>query len=120
MGEGTRLSTLSFSSGMKKDLHEQLLNLMTGYFRLVWSENADCYKYRDADLGDIYLEPYEYEWLDIGQPVPVPGDLVDQVLVFGDGTIEFHLADAKESLNWGEFEEEVILAVIRELKLIKG
>lgn len=100
----------------KKVLKDRLTTLVTGHYRLVWSENADCYKYRDADLGDIYLEPYEYEFLKLGTPVQVPGEQIDAVMFFGDGKIEFHLAESKERVNWGEFDEDTICLVIKSLE----
>ena len=43
-------------------------------------------------------------------------DVVDGVLFFGDGTIEFHLANDGDAVNWADFDVDFIKMIIRELK----
>jgi hypothetical protein len=38
------------------------------------------------------------------------------VLIFGDGTIEFHEKESEEAFNWIEYPIEVIQSVINQLK----
>ena len=69
--------------------------------------------------GEIYhngvlLDWDDYEYIDI-EPIQYDEDIIDAVFIFGDGTIEFHLKNDCETLNWSEFDANTILQVIKQL-----
>jgi hypothetical protein len=56
--------------------------------------NSGCYPYY------IHIKEYEYD-----------GDMIDGVLFFADGTVEFHLKNARDAYYWSTFPIEVIIDV---------
>lgn len=61
------------------------------------------------------LEWDEFESIDIDNPVPYKDDKIDAILIFGDGTIEFHLQTECDALCWSDFEDELVKEVIRRI-----
>lgn len=56
------------------------------------------------------LDPTDYAYVDIS-----PIDDIDGVMIFGDGTIEFHEENC-EAFNWSEYDVYVIEQVVSALK----
>ena len=69
--------------------------------------------------GEIYHNGVLLDWdnfayIDL-EPIQYDEDIIDAVFIFGDGTIEFHLKNDCETLNWSEFDANTILQVIKQL-----
>ena len=69
--------------------------------------------------GEIYnngvlLDWDNFESIEI-EPIPYDEDNIDGVLIFGDATIEFHLENECDALNWADFDEKIIIQVIKKL-----
>lgn len=60
----------------------------------------------------------EYETIKLPNEIELDEDSIDSVLIFGDGTIEFHLKNEQDAINWAEFSEEVNEKVIEQLELV--
>lgn len=97
-------------------LENIMVNLLQKYFLLEWDDNADCYHY--ANDKNYYLEPYDYEYLELSNDIPYEDDFIDGVLIFGDCTIEFHFKSGLDAENWCKFSTDIIESVISELKNI--
>jgi hypothetical protein len=65
--------------------------------------------------GDI-MEWHDLESVSLFNPIPYENDRIDGVLFFGDGTIEFHLENDGDALNWAEFSNDYIKMIIEELE----
>lgn len=65
--------------------------------------------------GEI-MEWHDLESLSLFNPIPYENDRIDGVLLFGDGTIEFHLENDGDALNWAEFTNDYIKMIIQELQ----
>ena len=72
---------------------------------------------RVINNGDI-MEWDELESISLYNPIPCEegDDRIDGVLFFGDGTIEFHLENDGDALNWAEFSNDYIKMIIEELE----
>lgn len=76
---------------------------------LIWDDEFSVFVYPDNassflpwdSMEEIAITPFEYD-----------GDRIDGVLFFGDGTVEFHLENSQEAINWAEFPNEIIRRVI--------
>lgn len=44
------------------------------------------------------------------------GDYIDAVLMFGEVTLEYHLKNEEDTINWSEFSAETNMGVLYELK----
>lgn len=64
----------------------------------------------------VKMEWYDLESLSLFNPIPYENDRIDGVLLFGDGTIEFHLENDGDALNWAEFSNDYIKMIIQELQ----
>ena len=64
------------------------------------------------------MEWTDHEVIDLPNEVELDEDSIDSVLIFGDGTIEFHLKNEQDAINWAEFSEEVVEKVIEQLELV--
>lgn len=69
--------------------------------------------------GEIYdngvlLDWDSFETIDI-EPIPYNEDNIDGVIIFDDATIEFHLENECDALNWADFDEKIIIQVIKKL-----
>ena len=49
---------------------------------------------------------------------PTPIDNVDGILLFGDGTLEFHDKDTQDAYNWADYENDFIENVLKYLYAI--
>ena len=91
----------------------RLMTLIRGIFALTWSDETMAFA-----LNDSPMEWTDYETIDLPNEVELDEDSIDGVLFFGDGTIEFHLKNEQDAINWAEFSEEVIEKVIEQLELV--
>lgn len=69
-------------------------------------------------VNDSARELSDYEEIKLPNEVELNEDSIDGVLIFGDGTIEFHLKNEQDAINWTGFSEEVIEKVIEQLELV--
>lgn len=74
------------------------------------------YKVTEQEEWDSDYNPYcipidEYEY---------DGDVIDGVMFFDDGTVEFHLRNARDAYYWSTFPREVIVDVQNRVKLEIG
>lgn len=92
---------------------ERLMTLICGILGLTWSDETYSLMVNDSkrDLSD-------YEEIKLPNEVELDEDSIDGVLIFGDGTIEFHLKNEQDAINWTGFSEEVIENVIEQLGLV--
>jgi hypothetical protein len=61
------------------------------------------------------LEYWDYLSIEFEEPFKASKDEeIDGVLIFGDGTIEFHLKSC-ESLNWGDFNDDIVREIIKKI-----
>ena len=89
------------------------MTLIRGIFALTWSDETMAFA-----LNDSPMKWTDYETIDLPNEVELDEDSIDGVLIFGDGTIEFHLKNEQDAPNWAEFSEEVIEKVIGQLELV--
>jgi hypothetical protein len=62
------------------------------------------------------MEWHDLESLSLFNPIPYKNDRIDGVLLFGDGTIEFHFENDGDAVNWAEFTNDYIKMIIEELR----
>lgn len=87
--------------------------LMMGY---KWNIKDKVYVNKDKEVFDINTMDWtDYEFINIETEIPHENDHIDGILFFGDGTIEFHLKESQEALNWAEFDTHTIRLVIVQL-----
>ena len=91
----------------------RLMTLIRGIFALTWSDETMAFA-----LNDSPMEWTDYEVIDLPNEVELDEDSINSVLIFGDGTMEFHLKNEQDAPNWAEFSEEVIEKVIGQLELV--
>ena len=91
----------------------RLMTLIRGIFALTWSDETMAFA-----LNDSPMEWTDYETIDLPNEVELDEDSINGVLFFGDGTIEFHLKNEQDAINWAEFNEEVVEKVIEQLELV--
>lgn len=65
--------------------------------------------------GEI-MEWDDLETISFFSPIPHENDRIDGILFFGDGTIEFHLENECDAINWADFTDDVIKMIIKELE----
>ena len=92
---------------------ERLMTLICGILGLTW--NDETYSLM---VNDSKRELSDYEAIKLPNEIELDKDSIDSVLIFGDGTMEFHLKNAQDAPNWAEFSEEVIEKVIGQLELV--
>ena len=44
---------------------------------------------------------------------PTPIENIDGILLFGDGTIEFHDKNTQDAYNWGDYENDFIETIVK-------
>jgi hypothetical protein len=94
---------------------QRILDLMSRICDLSWDDDKNaiiCNKVEDENLQVLRWE--EYQYVDI-TPIEYDGDKIDGVLLFGDGTIEFHYASCMEAINYADFPFEIMDKVIENL-----
>jgi hypothetical protein len=94
----------------KLNLWDILITQCMNILELSWTDENEI---QDKD-GSI-LETYDFETIFLNTPISVDNDEIDCVLVFGDGCVEFHLKNDLDAVNWGEFDDEIIIKVIEDL-----
>ena len=89
-------------------LGDRLIELAMTILGLSFNENGEIY-----DNG-VLLDWDCFESIDI-EPIQINEDSINGVLIFGDATIEFHLASECDALNWAYFDVNTITQVIKKL-----
>lgn len=89
-------------------LGDRLIELAMTILGLSFNENGEIY-----DNGAL-LDWDSFESIDI-EPIQLNEDSINGVLIFGDATIEFHLAGECDALNWAYFDVNTITQVIKKL-----
>lgn len=94
-------------------LGDRLIELVMAILGLSFNENGEIY-----DNG-VLLDWDSFESIDI-EPIQwnedsINEDSINGVLIFGDATIEFHLASECDALNWAYFDVNTITQVIKKL-----
>lgn len=92
---------------------ERLMTLICGILGLTWSDET-----YSLMVNDSARELSDYEEIKLPNEVELDEDSIDGVLIFGDGTIEFHLKNEQDAINWAGVSEEVIEKVIEQLELV--
>ena len=92
---------------------ERLMTLICGILGLSWNDET-----RSLMVNDSKRELSDYEAIKLPNEVELDKDSIDGVLIFGDGTMEFHLKNEQDAINWAEFNEEVVEKVIEQLELV--
>lgn len=93
----------------------RLTDLMSRICNLSWDDDKDAIICNDVeDENHKILEWDEYQYVDIN-PIEYDGDKIDGVLLFGDGTLEFHYKNSMEAINYADFPFEIIDKVIENL-----
>jgi hypothetical protein len=94
-----------------------LLNCVVNAVNVVY--NPDNNSFFDSDDNRV-LGWGEYKYVSLKNPIVTnierERDRIDGVLLFGDGTIEFHLENDREALCWVLFDLNEIDEVINELE----
>ena len=91
----------------------RLMTLIRGILGLTW--NDETYSLM---VNGSTMEWTDHEAIDLPNEVKLDEDYIDGVLLFGDGTIEFHYKNEQDAINWTEFSDEVIEKVIEQLELV--
>lgn len=91
----------------------RLITLIRDILGIDWNDEANLYM-----VNGSTMEWTDHEVIDLPNEVELDEDSIDGVLIFGDGTIEFHLKNEQDAINWTEFSEEVIEKVIEQLELL--
>lgn len=68
----------------------------------------------DSEDNELAWEDMEY--IGFENTIPYKGNHIDGVLIFGDGTIEFHEKESEEAFNWVDYPIEIIQNIIDRLK----
>ena len=92
---------------------ERLMTFIRGILGLTWNDETNSYMVNSSPM-----ERTDYETIKLPNEIDLDEDSIDSVLIFGDGTIEFHLKNEQDAPNWAEFSEEVIEKVIEQLELV--
>ena len=92
---------------------ERLMTLICGILGLSW--NDETYSLM---VNDSKRELSDYEEIKLPNEIDLDEDSIDSVLIFGDGTIEFHLKNEQDAINWAEFSEEINEKVIEQLERV--
>ena len=92
---------------------ERLMTLICGILGLTW--NDETYSLM---VNDSKRELSDYETIKLPNEVELDEDSIDGVLIFGDGTMEFHYKNLQDAINWAEFSEEINEKVIEQLERV--
>ena len=91
----------------------QLKQLFLRIAGLEWSEEQNCLKYKGSNE---VLKWDQYRTITLPNEVKEEeGDSIDAVLMFGDGTLEYHLKNEEDAINWSEFSAETNIDVLYQL-----
>lgn len=89
-------------------LGDKLIELAMTILGLSSNGNGEIY-----DNG-VLLDWDCFETIDI-EPIQHNEDNITGVLFFGDATVEFYFENERDALNWAEFDEKIIIEVIKKL-----
>ena len=90
-------------------LGDKLVSVCSSYLNISFDDDLNTY------VNGKIFEPYDYEFIEIPNVIPYENDCIDGILIFGDGTIEFHLKDSEEAFNWNEFNNEIIIIILKQM-----
>lgn len=89
--------------------HRELMLLFSDLFDALCNEIARKKGWnKETDWG-------EYAFMGI-EPIAYEDDRIDGLLFFADGTVEFHLENEQDALNWCEFPTKTIEDVLTSLR----
>ena len=91
----------------------RLMILIRDILGLTWNDEANSFMVNGSPM-----EWTDHEVIDLPNEVELDEDSIDGILIFGDGTIEFHYKNEQDAINWTEFSNEVIEKVIEQLELV--
>ena len=91
----------------------RLMTFIRGILGLTWNDETNSYMVNSSPM-----ERTDYETIKLPNEINLDEDSIDSVLIFGNGTIEFHLKNEQDAINWAEFSDEVIEKVIEQLELV--
>ena len=91
----------------------RLMTFIRGILGLTWNDETNSYM-----VNGFPVERTDYETIKLPNEIDLDEDSIDSVLIFGDGTIEFHLKNEQDAINWAEFGEEINEKVIEQLELV--
>ncbi|MDD7592343.1 MAG: hypothetical protein PUJ92_05070 [Bacilli bacterium] len=89
-------------------LWDKLTDLVIETLGLSIKRNGNIYQ------NGVLLDWDNFAYIDL-EPIQYDEDIIDAVFIFGDATIEFHLKNDCETLNWSEFDSNIIIQVIKQL-----
>lgn len=86
--------------------------------------NKECMRILNLSIDDdgctinngIIMDWNDLETISLFNPIPYDNDRIDGVLFFGDGTIEFHLENECDAINWADFTNDIIKMIIEDLE----
>ena len=91
----------------------RLMTFIRGILGLTWNDETNSYMVNSSPM-----ERTDYEIIKPPNEIDLDEDSIDSVLIFGDGTIEFHLKNEQDAINWAEFSEEINEKVIEQLERV--
>ena len=91
----------------------RLMTFIRGILGLTWNDETNSYMVNSSPM-----ERTDYETIKLPNEIDLDEDSIDSVLIFGDGTIEFHLKNEQDAINWTGLSEEVVEKVIEQLGLV--
>ena len=91
----------------------KLMTFIRGILGLTWNDETNSYMVNSSPM-----ERTDYETIKLPNEIDLDEDSIDSVLIFGDGTIEFHLKNEQDAINWAEFNEEINEKVIEQLERV--
>lgn len=78
-----------------------------------------CLEEEKAQGWTSDYNPGDHTYTEI-EPIRYNCDLIDAVLVYADGTVEFHCYYEEDAYNWANFPDEVNEEVYRNYRYAKG
>lgn len=86
--------------------------------------NKECMRILNLSIDDngctinngIIMDWNDLETISLFNPIPYDNDRIDGVLFFGDGTMEFHLENECDAINWADFTNDIIKMIIKDLE----
>ena len=91
----------------------RLRTVIRGILGLTWNDETNSYMVNSSPM-----ERTDYETIKLPKEIDLDEDSIDSVLIFGNGTIEFHLKNEQDAINWAEFSEEINEKVIEQLERV--
>lgn len=86
----------------------QLLNEIVSLKGITFDDNDNM-----LDNQSNIIDWTDYEYIILPNTI----NNIDGVMIFGDGTIEFHELD-EQAYNWADYENTIITQILNELKSI--